>query len=374
MIRDYDSSLAGDCAEFIARCPAADYCHDPAWLDVIAETYGKKSRAWVSLDAQGKVDGFASACYMGAPGMGRSLVCLPYLDYGGPLASAPAVASALRARLREEAGRQGASLEIRCLRPLEGLTGPDNLKVSMLLALGPEAAPPSGPSPVPEKTKPAKKAEPMAPESMGSAAVDAYWKRLDAKVRNQVRKADKSGIKVEWGRVDRLDDFYSVFCMNMRDLGSPVHSKRLFASVLKHFPGAEIGAAYREGKCIGGLFRIHWKDTVVIPWASTLKEERIHSPNNALYWESIRFAIGKGCHAVDFGRSSKEEGTYRFKKQWLADEGPLHWYQFNPKGELIAKVRHVASGKLGWTRGVWARFPLPLANALGPVLRGHISA
>src|SRR2546423_11556021 len=36
---------------------------------------------------------------------------------------------------------------------------------------------------------------------------DAYWKSLDAKVRNQVRKAEKSGVTVLWGREERLDEF-----------------------------------------------------------------------------------------------------------------------------------------------------------------------
>jgi hypothetical protein len=203
---------------------------------------------------------------------------------------------------------------------------------------------------------------------------DAYWKGLDAKVRNQVRKAEKSGVTVKWGREERLDEFYEVFCINMRDLGSPTHAKAFFASVLKHFPGASIGTAHRDGKCIGGLFRILWKDELVIPWASTLKDERVHCPNNALYWEAIRFAFEQGCSRVDFGRSTREEGTYRFKKQWLARESSLYRYQFDDKGRFLERSWHVSQGKLGWTRNVWAKLPLKLANSLGPMLRGSISA
>ena len=31
---------------------------------------------------------------------------------------------------------------------------------------------------------------------------------------------------------------------------------------------------------------------------------------NMLYWEAIRFAIGKGFRKLDFGRSTPHEGTY----------------------------------------------------------------
>ena len=39
---------------------------------------------------------------------------------------------------------------------------------------------------------------------------ELMWSRLDRKVRNQVRKAEKSGVTVESGGVELLDDFYPV--------------------------------------------------------------------------------------------------------------------------------------------------------------------
>jgi FemAB-related protein (PEP-CTERM system-associated) len=330
--------------EFLNGNSGANYCHDPAWLEVFREGYGKDGSILLWKDPEtGKVLGAAPACLLSSRIFGRHLVCLPYLDYGGILARDQAVQERLREALLSRASEFKADLEMRCSAPLAGFPPVPNIKVAMTLSLNPGGS-------------------------------DAYWKSLDAKVRNQVRKAEKSGVTVAWGREERLDDFYRVFCVNMRDLGSPTHSRLFFASVLKHFPGAEVGAAYREGRCIGGLFRILWRDTLVIPWASTLKEERVHCPNNALYWESIRFAFERNCRLVDFGRSSKEEGTYRFKKQWLAEESPLNWYQYDEGGRARQEVRHAASGKLGLLKNLWARLPLPVANFAGPLLRGSISA
>jgi FemAB-related protein (PEP-CTERM system-associated) len=343
MIRKFTAESAPKLREFLDRNPNADYAHAPAWLPIIRETYGKEAHAYLWQDAaDGPVRGVASVACLESP-LGRKLVCLPYLDYGGPLAETAEIATALIRALTEEATARKARLEIRSRSALPGLPEPRNEKVGMILPLK-------------------------------DRDHEAYWKSLDAKVRNQVRKAEKSNVKVVWGREDRLDDFYRVFCVNMRDLGSPTHAKSLFSNVLKRFPGAGIGAAYREGRCIGGLFRIHWKDSLVIPWASTLREERTHSPNNALYWESIRHAFEQGCALIDFGRSSKDEGTYKFKKQWLAEERPLCWSPFDGEGKPLEAVTHISSGKLQWVREVWARMPLPLANALGPRLRGHISA
>lgn len=343
MIRKYRAEMEKGCRDFLAGNPDSNYCHDPAWLSVIREVYGKEAFTLVWQDGEGgPVRGLAPAAFLESL-FGRNLVSLPYLDYGGILAESPGISKAILAELISLAREKKVKLEIRSRDPIADLPAPSNEKVGMILPLRKDGS-------------------------------DAYWKSLDAKVRNQVRKAEKSQVKVEWGREELLADFYRVFCVNMRDLGSPVHDIRLFSSVLVHFPGAQIGTAYREGRCIGGLFRILWKDSLVIPWASTLREERIHSPNNALYWESIRFAFESKCALVDFGRSSKDEGTYKFKKQWLAEERPLYWYPFDGEGRPLEAVTHMASGKLQLAQKVWMRLPLSVANALGPKVRGSIPA
>ena len=49
-----------------------------------------------------------------------------------------------------------------------------------------------------------------------------------SKLRSQIRRPLKAGFTVEVGKSELIDDFYAVFLSNMRDLGSPVHSKKLF--------------------------------------------------------------------------------------------------------------------------------------------------
>ena len=70
------------------------------------------------------------------------------------------------------------------------------------------------------------------------------WKRFNAKLRNQIRKAVKSGLTATWSGIEGLADFYQVFATNMRDLGSPVHSRRFFAAIFEEFPecAADAGA------------------------------------------------------------------------------------------------------------------------------------
>ena len=68
-----------------------------------------------------------------------------------------------------------------------------------------------------------------------------------------------------------------------------------------------------------------FKNTLEIPWASSISDYKNLCPNNMLYWEAIRFAIRNGLNRLDFGRSTPNEGTYNFKKQWGAKPVQLYW-------------------------------------------------
>ena len=328
---------------FILAHPQATFCHHPGWGPVLRESYGKNLFHFTLRGKDRGLSGVIPVVALQSPLFGKQWVSLPYLDFGGPLAINPESETALIEALTRASAKEGSRLEIRSAHALASLPLPDNDKVAMYL-------------------------------NLGAFTEESYWKKLDARVRNQVRKAEKSGITTRWGGLDELDAFYSVFCANMRDLGSPVHARQLFSAMLSHIPGSEIGTAWREGRCIGGLVRIRFRDTLAIPWASTLAEERIYCPNHAMYYDSIKTAFREGYRRLDFGRSTKGEGTYRFKAQWLAEDSPLPWYQFDSQGHAAQSVAHVQSGKLAFAGRVWKKLPLPVANWLGPRLRSAIAA
>ena len=55
---------------------------------MIQEAYDKEAFTYVRTDpVTGEVNGLAPACHLASAAFGRSLVCLPYLDYGGILAA-----------------------------------------------------------------------------------------------------------------------------------------------------------------------------------------------------------------------------------------------------------------------------------------------
>ena len=108
----------------------------------------------------------------------------------------------------------------------------------------------------------------------------------------------------------------------MRDLGSPVHSPDFFDAIFDEFNDcAKIMLVRKDEGVIGGAVCLFFKGSMIVPWASSLREYFSLRPNNLLYWEMIRWGCKNGYQRFDFGRSSPDSGTYRFKKQWGATAG-----------------------------------------------------
>jgi FemAB-related protein (PEP-CTERM system-associated) len=328
--------------EYISQCPQASHCHLSGWRRVIERGYGHQSR-YLWARENGEVRGVLPLVSMRSFLVRRSLVSLPFLDDGGICADNEQVRSRLyhgTVRLYEH--QKADFLDLRH-RYANNLSLPINgNKVMMILDL--------------------------------LANPDELWKHFDAKLRNQVRKAQKSGLTAFWSGKEGLTDFYEVFTANMRDLGSPVHSRKFFTAIFDEFPdSAKFMLVHKDDRVIGGAVCFFFRGNLIVPWASSLREYFSLCPNNLLYWEMIRWGCENGYQRFDFGRSSPDSGTYRFKKQWGAKEEPLHWQCLSRRvGHAV--MPHANDAKYQWLIRTWSRLPLALTKFAGPLLRGQISS
>jgi len=199
------------------------------------------------------------------------------------------------------------------------------------------------------------------------------WQQLHGSVRNQVRKAGRSGLSVELGGPEKLDEFYPIFATRMRELGSPVHARRFFAAIFDAFGGqARVALARKGATPVGGLVAVAFKDVLAVPWASCLREYLTLCPNMLLYWETIRAGCLEGFRRFDFGRSTRGSSTYRFKRQWGAQEEPLFWYTI-PSNGRPGRARPGAGRGAALLAGSWRRLPLALTRSLGPHIRKYLT-
>ena len=314
--------------------------HRAAWLEVIRKAFGHKTIHLVA-ESGGRVAGVLPLVFFHSRLFGVFAVSIPFLNYGGILADGPDVERALLERAIEETQRVGGThLELRHTRQHFGDLASKRHKVAMELPLAP--------------------------------TVEQQWDALDKKVRNQVRKAEKSHVTIAEGDADLLGDFYAVFARNMRDLGTPVYSARLFREVLATFPNhSRVFVASVQGRPVAASV-VHWyRHRIEVPWASSLREFNPLCANVLLYWHMLRFAVEHGFSTFDFGRSTPGEGTYHFKKQWGAVPRELVWEYWTAPGKFLPNVNPKNPVYARAIR-VWQRLPVKLATLLGPAVVRNI--
>jgi FemAB-related protein (PEP-CTERM system-associated) len=205
---------------------------------------------------------------------------------------------------------------------------------------------------------------------------EELMKGFKSKLRSQIKRPQNAGFSDKLGGGELLDDFYRVFSLNMRDLGSPVHSKALFQKIFKCFSDrTKIILVYNQDEPIAGSIILKFKDTVANPWASALRKYSRDSPNMMLYWRMLSHAADEGYKFFDFGRSTPSEGTYRFKTQWGAKPYTMYWYSlYLNSSKYIEATDEDGSGgrKRELVENFWQRLPEPVARMLGPMIRKHI--
>ncbi len=318
---------------YVEAHPEACGYHLWRWRGIFTEVFGHEAD-YAAAQRDGRIVGVLPLVRFASPLFGRFVVSLPFVNYGGVVADDDDAAEALVAYAGAYTRRCGAShLELRHDRRRFPALAPKEHKVAMTLALPGDA--------------------------------DTLWTALDRKVRNQVRKAEKSALTTEVGGRELAADFYHVFCRNMRDLGTPVYTPRLFEAVLDRFPDrARVIVVRHEGAAVAAGLTWRFRGRTEVPWASSLREFNAMSPNNLLYWTILKQAIADGSTVMDFGRSTPNEGTFHFKKQWGAEPTPLCWEYDIAAGAL--PDQSPKNPKFQLAIRAWQRLPLAVANTLGP--------
>ena len=195
---------------------------------------------------------------------------------------------------------------------------------------------------------------------------EELWAQLGSKLRAQVKRPLREGVICEIGHIDLISDFYSVFSVKYRDLGVPVYPKSWFTAILNAFPHeSRVFVVRISGKPVAASLLIGFHGTVEVPWASSLRAMDRVGANMYLYWNMLKYAADHEYKTFDFGRSTEDSGTYRFKKQWGATPVQLYWHYWLQGNREIPQL-NLGNPKYQLAAAVWRKLPLPVANFLGP--------
>lgn len=316
--------------------------HRQPWLNAICNGLQHEQFVFVSRSVEDDgVDGLLPLALVRSSLFGRFLVSLPYINTGGIWGTNQAAAEALISAACLLADQQGVRyLELRHEMPVEHskFNGKRTDKVHMRLALPP---------------------------------VDSELEALlKSKLRSQIKKSKEYDLSIRWGQAELLNEFYQVFAVNMRDLGTPVFSRRLFRQILIAFPeAAELCVVYRALVPIAAGLLVHCDGVTEVPSASSLRSHNVTNANMWMYRNMLARSIERGSHTFDFGRSSEGSGTYKFKAQWGAQPYPAIWQYYVRKGSA-EDMRPDSDGKQRLVR-LWQKLPVSLTKLIGPsIVRG----
>ena len=319
---------------YVERSPTASLYHRADWRQLIQETFGHDAIYCLAKNRQCEVVGVLPLIRLNSHLFGDFLISMPYFNYGGAISDHPLIEEQLMSFANEKAARLGVShVEYRDEIERQGLPVQAH-KVNMLLTL------------------------PTDPEQL--------WNSFSSKLRAQIRRPDRENPQVFFGRNDLVDDFYKVFSRNMRDLGTPVYTKRLFINILNTFPDDSRIICIKIGnKPVAAGFLLKHRNMFEIPWASTIKSVNPLSMNMLMYWEVLKFAIEQGIERFDFGRSTIDSGTFRFKRQWGAKPKQLFWHYWLNEGNEPPSL-NPSNPKYALLIAIWKKLPVSLTRIIGP--------
>ena len=319
---------------FVGAHVSASSYHRWNWKRVIEKSFGWRT-FYLVAEQDGCVTGLLPLVWQKSLLFGNFLTSVPFLNAGGIVADSDQVATALLSKAAELASEQRARhIEFRNRRPS---------------GLGLET-----------KTSKITVTRDLEPDS------DVMFQSLDKKLRSDVRKSMQSGFTAEFGGAEFLSDFYEVFAIKMRDLGTPVYSKKFFGHILHEFPqDTFICRVRREGETVAASFLIGYRDRIEAHWSASLPELSKLKPNVFMYWNILRFAGERGYKVFDFGRSTVGSGTHKFKMQWGGREEQLYWEYWLPGGAKLPEL-NPHNPRYDKMVAAWRRMPLAFTKLMGP--------
>jgi FemAB-related protein (PEP-CTERM system-associated) len=311
--------------------------HHQAWIDAV--TQGLRHKAYMITATCGEETvGVLPLCLVAGPIFGKFLVSLPYVNTGGIWARDDDIATELVSAACDLADDLDVKyLELRHEVPVTHpkINFERTDKVHMRLPLPSNA--------------------------------DQLLASFKSKLRSQIRKSMTYGLSIEFGNRERIDDFYHVFASNMRDLGTPVFSKHLFASILEGFEdSAELCVVRVDSKIAAAGLLVHQDSVTEVPSASCLRKFNRMNANMFMYWHMLARAISRGSEQFDFGRSSIGSGTHKFKSQWGAQPSQAVWQYYVRNGDPN-DMRADSEGKKRLVK-IWQHLPVWLTKLVGPTV------
>lgn len=325
---------------FVLAHPGGTPFHETRWLDLVRATFGFETRTLVAWRGD-EVVGVLPLALVNAPITGRRLVSVPFGVYGGILAA------------DEEALRELDHSSMLLARQI-------NARYLELRYLG---------------------RGPTQHQSMSlhetyrcelPADPEAVLASIPRKARAEVRKAtERHGVRLEEG-ARLFDDFYRLYLLNKRSLGSPVFTQGYFRRLLDLYgPRASLHGVLAADRVVAAVLSLRDQGTLYPYYSGAEAGADRLGANNAMYALLMQAAVRRGCSRFDFGRSRIGSGAAAFKRHMGFAATALDYQFFFPRGGHPPSI-HPGNPRMALPQRVLSSLPPWLARVVGPAIMRHV--
>jgi FemAB-related protein (PEP-CTERM system-associated) len=323
---------------FVHNHPDGTFFHLAEWQDVLHRAFGHSAH-YLLAERDGAVCGLLPLAEVKSLLFGHALVSTPFCVYGGILASDREAFAALERAACDLSRRLGVDyMELRNRKRSHPAWPVKELYVTFRRPLDPD----------PEKNMLA----------------------IPRKQRAMVRKGIKEGLRAE---IDSgVDRHYDLYAESLRNLGTPIFSKRYLEIVKNAFGDAcDVVTIVKDDRPVASVLNFYFRHEVLPYYGGGTQEARAVAGNDFMYWQVMERARQKGCRVFDYGRSKKGTGSYDFKTYWGFEPEQLHYEYFLVKRSEMPNLSPT-NPRFGKAIELWRRLPLKVTQVLGPAVARYL--
>ena len=339
MIKTLDAANYSRWGEFVEASTDATFFHQAGWKDVIERAFGHKTY-FLYVEKEGKITGILPLVHINSLFFGNTLVSIAPCVYGGIVASD----EQSYLDLDKEACRLAEELGVDCLEMRNRFQkNPERPYKELYVSFRKEL----------------------------DADVEKNFLAIPRKQRAMVRKGIEAGLtSVIDNNIDRI---YQAYSESVRNLGTPVFSKKYFQTLKDVFADqCEVLTVEHKGQLIASVMSFYFKDEILPYYGGGTERARELKGNDFMYWEVMRRAVEKGIKVFDYGRSKIGSGSYSFKKNWGFIPEPIFYEFYLVKSASMPDINPL-NPKYQFFIAAWKRLPLVVSQWVGPWLSKDLS-
>jgi serine/alanine adding enzyme len=198
---------------------------------------------------------------------------------------------------------------------------------------------------------------------------ETKWKKFHKHTRNDIRKAEKSSLKiVPINNDSELKKFYTLYFDEMKRFGTPPHSRKFFLNLAHELKDKFYGLnCYKDNKLIASTVLVKSEEVAYLWFNVSDQKYRNFRPNDLLYWANVKEAYREKISFIDSGQidlnpqDKRSEGLLKFKQKWLGESHQKYLFTY-PSEESESSKKE----KLKKFRKIWSLLPNPIIKLIGP--------